>query len=367
MRIAYMLTSLGIGGAEKQAVALAEHMASHGHAVLLIVLREPEPEQWPTHLDTVYLKLRRTPASLFRGLFRVRRAVRAFRPDFLHSHTCPANLCARVLRLLGIAPPVVSTIHNVYEGGRLRMLAYRLSDDLALQCTAVSHEVARCYTERRAVSARKCAVIANAIDSATFVSDAARRKQARAELNAGDDFIWLAVGRLVNAKGFLNLLQAFSDVWPQFPQTQLWIAGPAPRSPSARHEYSLFVARKGTMDRVHRLGLRRDMPALFDAADAFVLSSSWEGMPLAVGEAMAMEKPIVATDVGGVREMLADCGTLVPMRDPARLAEAMLEIMRQPAERRAALGRQARARVTAHFGAPAHFARWESFYRQLHV
>jgi glycosyltransferase involved in cell wall biosynthesis len=320
MRIAYMLTTLAVGGAEKQAVALAEDMASHGHSVLLIVLREREPEQLPTGIEAVYLDLRRAPPSLVRGFLRVRRVLRAFHPDLVHSHTCPANLFARILRLLGIAPPVVCTIHNVYEGGRLRMLAYRLTDRLALQNTAVSQEVARSFARRRAISARKCTVISNAIDSQAFAPDFARRLQMRAELNAGDDFIWLAVGRLVNAKGFLNLLQAFSDVWPQFPQAQLWIAGPELRPASARTGYSLLALHKGTMDHVHRLGLRRDMPALFDAADAFVLSSSWEGMPLAVGEAMAMEKPIVATDVGGVRELLGDCGTLVPMRDPARRA-----------------------------------------------
>ena len=81
------------------------------------------------------------------------------------------------------------------------------------------------------------------------------------------------------------------------------------------------------------------MPALLDAADGFVLASAWEGMPLAVGEAMAMEKPVVATDVGGVRELVGDAGVIVSAKDPEGLAQAMLELMRRTSEARCALGR----------------------------
>ena len=73
------------------------------------------------------------------------------------------------------------------------------------------------------------------------------------------------------------------------------------------------------------------MPALLDAADGFVLASAWEGMPLAVGEAMAMEKPVVATDVGGVRELVGEAGVIVPAKSPESLAQAMLALMRSDA------------------------------------
>ncbi len=96
---------------------------------------------------------------------------------------------------------------------------------------------------------------------------------------------------------------------------------------------------------VRWLGLRRDMPALLDAADGFVLASAWEGMPLAVGEAMAMEKPVVATDVGGVRELVGEAGVIVPAKSPESLAEAMLEMMRRTGEERRKLGLAARERI----------------------
>lgn len=364
MRIAYMLTSLGIGGAEKQVVALADHMATRGHAVLLIVLKARGSEQWPTKLNTVYLDFSKSPAAVFRGMVHARRLLRNFRPDLVHSHTFHANLVARLLK--GLARfRVISTFHNVYEGGRLRMLAYRLTDRLAVQTTAVSEAVARSAIQAKAVPPEKCSVMANYIDTSEFSPDPARRAETRALLGAADDFIWLAVGRVVAAKGFLNLLQAFAKVWPEFPHTQLWIAGAGANGRASIAQYAAIAVPCGTMDRVRRLGLRRDIPALFDGADAFALSSAWEGMPLVVGEAMAMEKPVVATDVGGVRELVGDPGWLVPARDPEALAASMLRVMRRPVEIRKSAGKASRMRILEYFSTTARFPAWEDFYQSV--
>jgi glycosyltransferase involved in cell wall biosynthesis len=364
MRIAYMLNSLGMGGAERHTIALAEWMARHGHSVLLISLLSRQAEQWPSSLDVLHLDMHKSPMSIIGGLLRARRVLRSFRPDLVHSHSYQANLVARILKVL--APPqMVSTMHNVYEGGRMRMLAYRLTDVLALRTTAVSEAVARCAIETHAVPAHKCTVIPNAFDIAAFAPDRTRRAKTRAERGAGDDFIWLAAGRIVSAKGFLNLLEAFAQVWVAHPQTQLWIAGEHPRSTSRRTEYTGLVVPRGTTERIHQIGLSHDMPRLLDAADAFVLSSAWEGMPLVVGEAMAMEKPVVATDVGGVRELLGTTGTIVPAKSAERLAEAMLNVMKQTAAARRVLGHAARTRIATHFEVSTRFPEWEEFYRSL--
>src|ERR1039457_6304446 len=100
MRIAYLLTSLGVGGAERQALALAERMAARGHTGSLLVLRGRQPEQWPTTLDPVYFGMCRTPAILLAFLCKARRFLRDFQPDLIHSHTYPANMMARLLKIL---------------------------------------------------------------------------------------------------------------------------------------------------------------------------------------------------------------------------------------------------------------------------
>jgi glycosyltransferase involved in cell wall biosynthesis len=107
------------------------------------------------------------------------------------------------------------------------------------------------------------------------------------------------------------------------------------------------------------------MAALLDASDGFVLGSAWEGMPLAVGEAMAMEKPVAATDVGGVRELVGDAGVVAPARDSEALARAMLELMRRTAEERQRLGRASRERIATQFSMDARADSWEALYRTL--
>lgn len=359
MRIVYVLTSLGMGGAERVVLALARRMAQRGHTVALLVLRPPVAEQWPTTLPVVHLEMRKTPVSLLAGLAQARRFLREFRPDLVHSHSFHANIVARLLK--GLAPPqVVSTVHNVYEGGWLRMLAYRLTDGLARQTIAVSQAAADRFVRLKAVPQNKCVVLTNGIDITEFAPSADRRVRMRAEMGANTQFIWLTAGRIVPAKDYPNLLRAFTLVRAACPEAQLWIAGEAfgPEFSTVRG----LAAELGLEDSVRWLGLRRDLPALLDAADGFVLGSAWEGMPLVVGEAMAMEKPVVATDVGGVRELVGDAGVLVPSKNFDGLARAMLDQMQNTPEDRRTLGLAARARIQSNFSMDAKSDEWEALY-----
>jgi glycosyltransferase involved in cell wall biosynthesis len=363
MRIAYVLASLGIGGAERQVVALAERMAKRGHAVALLVLLPRLPEEWSTSVEAVHLNMRKTPASLLRAIIGGRRFLRAFHPDLVHSHGFHGNLMARLFRLLNCAPLVLSTLHNDGERSRIRMLAYRLTDGLSRRTTAVCEAAALAYVRVNAVPKEKCTVVTNGIDTVEFGPDPERRARVRAQLNAGGAFVWLAAGRIVPAKDFPNLLRAFAQVQAAQPSTRLWIAGEAE---ALKHEVvSALAVELGVADAVHWLGLRRDLPALLDAADGFVLGSAWEGMPLAVGEAMAMGKIVAATDVGGMRELLGAAGAMAPAKDPAALAQAMLGLMSKSPEERRALGCAARERIIQSFSMDAKADEWEALYRSL--
>jgi glycosyltransferase involved in cell wall biosynthesis len=366
MRIVYLLTSLGVGGAEKQALAVAERMASRGHAVAIMVLMPRLAEEWPTAIHTIHLDTRQSPGSALKGFKRGRAFLREFRPDLVHSHCFHSNICARLFRFFGPKVVVLSTVHNVYEGGWSRMVAYRLTDRLSRCTVAVSQAAAERFTRLKAVPAHKCAVILNGIDVACFAPSAERKGRMRAEMGiaAGSaTFVWLAVGRLAPAKDHPNLLRAFAAVRAEEPDAQLWVAGHARGDQKPLLE---VLAKQLQIDGAVRwLGLRRDMPALLDAADAFVSGSAWEGMPLAVGEAMSMAKPVAVTDVGGVRELVGDAGVVVPAKDSRALAESMLEIMQQSRELLAARGRAARARVVDHFSMDATANAWEVLYKEL--
>jgi glycosyltransferase involved in cell wall biosynthesis len=363
MRIAYMLTSLGRGGAERQVIELSERMAARGHQVVLIVLKSREAHEWPTSVEIIRLGMRKSLGSFCSGLAAAHRFLRSFHPDLVHSHTFPANISARMLRALGSAPAVLSTIHNVYEGGWRRSALYGLTDGLAIHTTAVSQAVANRFIQIGAMPQSKCSVVSNGIDLAEFTSVPNRRIAVRSQLNAGDNFVWLAAGRIVPAKDYPNLLHAFARVRSASSQVQLWIAGETNAAEERRIRE--FAGRIGISDSLHRLGLRDDMPSLLDAADAFVLSSAWEGMPLALGEAMAMEKPVVATDVGGVRELVDDAGVLVPPKDSDALADAMLRVMRMSQDLRDSLGETARVRIRQQFDMNAKAEGWDTLYSRL--
>ena len=358
VRILYILTSLGIGGAEKQVVALAESMAAKGHVVALLVLRHTD-EEWPVKLPVMRLNLSKTPIGIGRGLRFARDFLVLFRPDILHSHTFPANIFSRLLAIMlrGKARPprVLNTIHNVNEGGWHRMLLYRATDAFADRITAVSAAVADSFTRLRAVPSGKMLVLTNGIDTEAFAPDRVRRKQVRNENRIGTAFLWIAVGRLVQAKDYPNLLRAFAQVHSRHPASRLWIAGEG--------DASRFATEPA--DAVQFLGLRHDIAALLDAADGFVLSSAWEGMPLAVGEAMAMEKIVVATDVGGVRELVADAGIIVAPGDSQALAEAMLQAMAMREMEQKTMQRDARRRIQMHYSMPVKSDEWDQLYRQI--
>jgi glycosyltransferase involved in cell wall biosynthesis len=363
MRIAYVLTSLGMGGAERQVLALAARMAGRGHTVKLLVLRPPLSQEWPTTLDLFRLQMRRTPASFFAGLLRGRRFLREFSPDLVHSHSFHANFVARLLQLLAPAPVVVSTVHNVDEGGWLRRLAYRVTDPLSCCTVAVSRAVRDEFVRRGVVPESKCLVVSNGIDTAEFSPDLKRRQGMRATLGAGASFVWLAAARIAPAKDYPNLLRAFAQVRAAQPGAQLWIAGSG--DPGDRKQYGVFAVERGLVQQARWLGLRRDMPALLDAADGFVLASAWEGMPLAVGEAMAMAKPVVATDVGGVRELVSDAGEVVAAGIPNALAAAMLDLMSCSDDEQRRRGDRGRARIETEFSMDRRADQWEGLYESL--
>ena len=363
MRIVYVLTMLGVGGTERQVLSLAGRMVVRGHTVALLVLRPTFAEELATDLAVVHLDMSKTPMSLLRGLVRGAGFLRSFQPDIIHSHNVHGNLVARMLKVFCSWAPVVSTIHNVYEGGWLRMAAYRVTDPLCTLSVAVSTAAAERYVRLKAVPRRKCRVICNGIDMVEFVPSLQRRNAVRERMGVKEEFLWITVGRVVPAKDYPNLLRAFAIVHEREADAHLWIAAETMGSDAG--EMSKLGAQLGLNDRVCWLGLRHDVAALLDAADAFVLGSAWEGMPLALGEAMAMAKRVVATDVGGVRELVGDAGTIVASKNAAALAEAMLAVMETSIDIRKSQGRAARQRIANGFSIETKTDEWESMYRSV--
>ncbi|MDZ7809374.1 MAG: glycosyltransferase [Arhodomonas sp.] len=307
-----VITSLGVGGAERLVTGLADRFAAAGHEVVLVVFHG-EIELRPAHpgVRVVNLRMRRSPWGVLAALVRFRRLVRAFRPDVVNSHLVHANILSRLLRLVTPMPRLVSSAHNTNEEGRGRMIAYRLTDRLADISTNVSAEAVEAFERQGALRPGRMIAIHNGIDTAAFAFDPDARERVRAELTLeAATPLLLAVGRLWEQKDYSNLLRAFARLAGDGRPPRLAIVGDGP----LRAELEGLADSLGVTDRVRFLGIRHDVPALMAACDLFVLSSAWEGFGLVVAEAMACERPVVATDCGGVREVVGDAGFLVPPR-----------------------------------------------------
>jgi glycosyltransferase involved in cell wall biosynthesis len=193
---------------------------------------------------------------------------------------------------------------------------------------AVSHDLRRILSDELRVP-RRVQVIHNGIDGERFV--AAERDGVRRELGLGDAFVVGTAAVLTRQKGLFHLLEAARLVKAADPGIRFVVAGDGP----LRAELEARARTLGVDDVVRFVGYRRDVPELLAALDLHVMPSLWEGLPLALLEALASGKPIVATRVGGNPEVVEDGvnGLVVPPADPAAIARAVLALRRDPAAR----------------------------------
>jgi len=369
-RVLFVITGLGLGGAETQLVHLATRLKARGWDVRVVSLTPPRAyvqELEAAGVPVISLGIKgKLPDP--RPAFRLARMIRTWRPEVVHSHMVHANLVARLVRLLAPVPVLICTAHSIDEkgrrgSGRLRKMAYRLTDPFCDLTTQVSRAGLERYVRIRAVPRHKIRYLPNGIDTERFRPDPELRARLRQELRLETAFAWLAAGRFVVSKDYANMLQAFSRVAPERNEGCLVIAGDGPLRPSMEQ----LASDLGVTERVKFLGTRRDIPALMNAADAYVISSAWEGMPMVLLEAAASGLPIVATDVGGNSEVVIDgkTGFLVPPKDPDALAQAMLRLMGLPPEERRRMGAVARQHIEANYSLDRVVDQWEALYTEL--
>ncbi len=366
-RVAFIINSFRIGGAETQLISLIQELQNHGVEAIVLSLFQHEPlaDQLKESGIKVHFLNVRSLKNLPAGLLRARRIVTAFRPDVIHSHIYHSNLFARLLKVFMPSVRVVNTAHNTVEGGSIRYLLYRITSPLAEKVSIISRDGERAHLDHRATPRRKLAYIPNGINVERFQPLEKRRMEKRKKPGVDNELVFLSVGALSEQKNYPNALHAVRLLKDRgYTGFRVFIAGKAPGGTQNDKKLLQLRDELEIQDMVQFLGLRNDIQDLMRAADGYVSSSSWEGMPIVLLEAAASGLPVAATDVGDTREIVREGknGFLVPPKDPESLAEAMMKLLDMPEKSRLTMGRASRKHAMSTYSIESVAKHWLEVY-----
>jgi glycosyltransferase involved in cell wall biosynthesis len=233
-----------------------------------------------------------------------------------------------------------------------KRFAYRVLYRLAARWVdgfiAVSEDVKTALQEAFGIPPDKITVICNSVDVRRY-QQPVDRARVRRELGLAESArVMIVVATFKEQKGHRYLVEAAPPVIAEYPDLHILFVGDG----ELREELQLQVREAGVEGHIHFLGFRQDIPELLAASDCFVLPSLWEGLPMALVEAMATGLPIIATEVSGSKQAMinGETGLLVGPGDVAQLEEAMVRLLSQPDQARA-MGSAAQRRVESNFGA----------------
>ncbi|HLY39903.1 MAG TPA: glycosyltransferase family 4 protein [Terracidiphilus sp.] len=352
-----------IGGAEQQVILLGKGLARRGWKVTIVALSgyggPNAADLAAAGADFITLEMQRGLVDP-RGWLRFHRWLRHAQPDVVHAHLPHAAWLMRWSRLAAPVRVALDTIHTSSTGTAGRRIGYRRSDWLADQVTAVSNSVADAWLSKNMISSRTVTVMPNGVDVDQWKPDPLRRRSLRRKLGLTDEFLWLAAGRLEAVKDYPLLLRAFSHVPAP---ARLMIAGAG----ALQSELLSLVNELSLGARVRFLGFEPDLRRWMQAADGFVLSSRWEGLPMGLLEASACALPIVSTDAPGCSEIITDgyTGLLSAVGNEKALASSMIRLMRTSPRERRAMGERAQLMAIERFDLELILSRWEALYRGL--
>jgi glycosyltransferase involved in cell wall biosynthesis len=352
-----LISGLPVGGAESVTVQFLRHLAMTERTVPVCTLtrrRDDLPAQDLSRAGVPRHDLGARRLADPRLPLRLARLVRRERIDLIHAHGQDACIVAAAAALLSKTALVVTRhvldepSRTLQERGRARLTlgALRRADAVVAVSRAVADRLARTVS----IPGKRIHVILNGIETHRFSPDGldgSRSEVRRSLCMTEKNRVVLVPAVLREGKGHELLLRALPSLCAQVPDLRVLFAGDGERERELRRE----VADRKLERAVHFLGFRNDIPALLAAADIVVLPSHAEALPTVLLEAAAAGRPVVATRVGGIPEVVQDdrTGILVPPNDVPALGGAILGLL-QDNERARRYGREARSLASARFG-----------------
>ena len=369
LRLLFCTDNLGVGGTELNAVRTAERLVALGVDLQVALLGSDGPlhERYaaldvPVHpfpIDSLY------GASAVRQGRAFAAFCRAGGVDVLHCHDAYSNVFGSIWGRAARVPGIIVSRRwwATHNNAKLR-IANRLAYRLASRVLANSASVGASLVRDEGVAQRRVVVVPNFVEAEAFDPPS---PGARAALRAAFGLpasgrVAGIVARLDPVKDHATLIRAFALLGARLPDLHLAIVGDGP----CRGALEALAAELGPAGRIHFAGMRPNRPNPHHLFDVSALTSLSEGFPNSVVEAMAAARPVVATDVGGMRDALLDgiTGRLVPAGDAAALADALARVLEDPAGSEA-MGRAGRARAEALFSAEPVIAGLLSLYGEL--
>jgi len=286
----------------------------------------------------------------FSILFRLVKILEENNIDILHCHRHKSSIYGALAGMLAKSPVVLSHVHGL---SRTRNIVRRVVNFIVFKrfnriigcARSVQDDILR---DNWFLSAEKVSVLENSVDCHCFMEVSITKAQAKQMLGLSSDvFVFGTIGRLAPTKGLTYLIEAFSKVKQKMPSAHLVLFGDG----ACRAELEEQASKLSCSDSIHFLGHRDNIEQLIKGMDVFILSSIAEGMPRAILEAMAAGIPCIATEAGGIPEIIntPDVGLLVPPMDENALKDAMITLANAPAQKLKYLIEKARERVLTNF------------------
>jgi glycosyltransferase involved in cell wall biosynthesis len=361
VRLEFVISEMGVGGAERVVVDLALDAVGRGDELLLLGAPGRNDEHLAgAGIRRIALPTGRTPLDVSRSLGRTARATHGFRPALIHAHNVKVTAVARLgSRLAGLRrPPLLTTYHGVpHEEVDAAARILRLADLVACVSTDLMEQLAA-----RGVPTERLAVVPNGVPDPEPVSEETMR-ELDAELGlAAEAPVISVVGRLVPQKAHDRFLRAVQIVHASVPEARFLVVGDG----ELRAQTEALAAQLGLAEAVLFTGIRGDATTIIARSDLLVFSSDWEGLSIAALEALARGVPVVSTAVEGTRELLSERAGVVVPHDEEALAVAILECLADPV-RRAELGATGRRLHRERFSTAQMAAGYRTLYGRLLV
>ena len=370
LRVTHVVLALDTGGLERIVLDLVRVGHDHGQDPSVICLERPGTLAGQVEaLGVPLLCADKPPGLRFSTVARVRELLRQLKPDVMHTHQIGALLYAGPAARREKVPVVVHTEHinNVAKSPSLNKkirtrLLWGFAGSFADRFCCVSDDIAEAVKAYRTVPSRKVSVVLNGIDTYAFDSAGDCESLRRGVGIPRDVAVIGTVGRLNEVKRQDLLIRAFAKLANQDPKPHLLLVGDGPASDTLRQ----LAAALGLSDRVHFAGYQARPEHFLHLMDIFALTSRLEGMPLAILEAWAAGRPVIASRVGGVPKLVTAglTGLLFDSGDEAALSEAMSVLLASPDQARR-LGETGREYVRSRFDLRVMAGAYEQHYQDL--